>query len=97
MRCTFNAFGGNYRIVDDVSVLMTTPKELRKNAEDCQNLARATTEIYARMALIEMATEFRLMADGLERDGTRRTADRIRRRVASLRRRRPQGPTLLAS
>jgi hypothetical protein len=65
---------------------MPTPKEFRKNADDCLKLARETTEIYARMALIEMATEFRVIAEHLERAATRRTADRIRRRLASLRR-----------
>jgi hypothetical protein len=65
---------------------MPTPKEFRKNAEDCLKLARDTPEIYARMALIELATEFRVMAGHLEREARRRTADRIRRRLASLRR-----------
>jgi hypothetical protein len=44
-------------------------------------LAQETDEIYAKMALIEMATEFRVMADHLERNAKRRTADRIRQRV----------------
>jgi hypothetical protein len=39
---------------------MPTPKEFRKNAEDCLRLAHETDEIYAKMALIEMATEFRV-------------------------------------
>jgi len=65
---------------------MPTPKEFRKNAENCLKLARETGQIYARMVLIEMATELRVMAGHLERAATRRTADRIRRRVASLRR-----------
>ena len=63
---------------------MPTPKELRKNAADCLKLARETSQIYAKLALIEMGTEFRVMADHLERDATRRTADRIRQRVHSL-------------
>jgi hypothetical protein len=42
---------------------MPTPKEFRKNADDCLKLARETTEIYASMALIEMATEFRVIAE----------------------------------
>ena len=63
---------------------MPTPNEFRKNAEDCLKLARETPEIYARMALIEMATKFRVMAEHLERVAARRRADRIRR--ASLRR-----------
>jgi hypothetical protein len=66
---------------------MPTPKELRQNAEDCLKLAREADEIYAKMALIEMATEFRVMADHLELEARRRTADKIRQRVASLLRR----------
>jgi hypothetical protein len=38
---------------------MQTPAEFRKNAENCLKLARETNIIYAKMALIEMATEFR--------------------------------------
>ena len=56
-----------------------TPQQLRQNAEDCLKLAQETDEIYAKMALIEMA--FRVMADHLERTAKRRTADRIRQRV----------------
>jgi hypothetical protein len=56
---------------------MPTPNEFRKNAEDFLKLARETTEIYARMALIEMATEFRVMAEHLERAAARRTADKL--------------------
>jgi hypothetical protein len=44
-------------------------------------LAQETDEIYAKMALIEMATEFRVIAERLERKATRRTADRIRQRI----------------
>jgi ribosomal protein L17 len=65
---------------------MPNAKEFRQNAEDCLTLARETTEMYARVALIEMATEFRLMANHLERAATRRTADRIRRWAALPRR-----------
>ena len=66
---------------------MPTPKEFRKNADDCLRLARETKEIYAKLALIEMATEFRVMAQHVERDATRRTADRIKQQVDALRRR----------
>jgi hypothetical protein len=64
---------------------MPTPKECRCNAEDCLRLAREAKEIYVRMALIELATEFRAMAEYLER--RRRTlphsaqSPRRRRRV----------------
>jgi hypothetical protein len=61
--------------------IVMTPQEFRKNAEDCLKLAQETDETYAKMALIEMATEFRVMADHLERNVRRRIADRIRQRV----------------
>jgi hypothetical protein len=70
---------------------MLAAKELRKNAEDCLRLAHEADEIYAKMALIELATEFRVMAEHLERDATRRTAHRIRRRVDVLQRSRRNG------
>jgi len=70
---------------------MQTPNEFRKNADDCLRLAHETEEIYAKMALIELATEFRVMAVHLEREATRRTSDRIRRRVDALRRSRRYG------
>jgi hypothetical protein len=61
-----------------------TPKEFRQNAEDCLKLARQTDQIFAKAALIEMAKEFRAMAEHLERNAIRRrTANGIRRRVAS--------------
>ena len=63
---------------------MPIAKEFRQNAEDCLKLARDTTEVYARMALIEMATEFRIMAEHLEREAGR-TDTRIRQRVFSAR------------
>jgi len=70
---------------------MPTPKEFRQNAEGCLKLARETSVIYAKMALIEMAAEFRAIALHLERDATRNTANRIRRRVDSLLRSRRHG------
>jgi hypothetical protein len=51
---------------------MQTSKEYRHNAEVCLKLARETKEIYAQMALVDLATEFRALADDLER--LRRTA-----------------------
>jgi hypothetical protein len=53
---------------DDVSswsAAMPTTKECRHNAEICLMLASETTEIYAKMALIELATEFRALAEDL--------------------------------
>lgn len=46
---------------------MPTTNECRHNAEICLMLARETKEIYAKMALIELATEFRILAEDLER------------------------------
>jgi hypothetical protein len=46
----------------------TTKEECRHNAETCLMLASETAEIYAKMALIELATEFRrVRAEDLER------------------------------
>ena len=42
---------------------MPTTKECRHNAEICLMLASETTEIYAKTALIELATEFRALAE----------------------------------
>jgi hypothetical protein len=68
-----------------------TPNEFRKNAEDCLKLAHETDEIYAKTALIELATEFRVMAEHLEREATRRRANSIRQRVDSFLRTRRYG------
>ena len=46
---------------------MQTSKEYRHNAEICLRLASETKEVYARMALIDLATEFRALAEALER------------------------------
>lgn len=51
---------------------MQTSKGYRHNAEVCLKLASETKEIYAQMALVDLATEFRALADDLER--LRRTA-----------------------
>jgi hypothetical protein len=42
---------------------MPTTKECRHNAEICLMLASETTEIYVKTALIELATEFRALAE----------------------------------
>ena len=53
---------------DDVgAAAMPTTKECRHNAEICLMLASETEEIYAKMALIELATDFRILAEDLER------------------------------
>jgi hypothetical protein len=46
---------------------MPTPREYRHNAEVCLKLVNETKEIYAKVALIELAAEFRSMAEHLER------------------------------
>ena len=46
---------------------MQTSKEYRHNAEICLKLASETKEIYAKVALVDLATEFRALADDLER------------------------------
>jgi hypothetical protein len=46
---------------------MPTSKECRQHAEECLRLAKETTQIYARQALLELAAEFRAIAEELER------------------------------
>jgi hypothetical protein len=46
--------------------IMPTPKECRQHAEECLKLASETTQIYARVALLELAAEFREIAEHLE-------------------------------
>src|SRR5262245_35061590 len=46
---------------------MPTPKECRQHAEECLRLAKETTQIYAKQALLELAAEFREIAEELER------------------------------
>jgi hypothetical protein len=50
-----------------LSATMQTTKQYRHNAEVCLKLASETTEIYAQIALIDLATEFRGLAEDLER------------------------------
>jgi hypothetical protein len=47
---------------------MSTPRECRLSAEICLRLARETRDIYARNGLIELAADFRVMADEMERE-----------------------------
>jgi hypothetical protein len=58
---------------------MPTPKECRQHAEECLRLANETTQIYARQALLELAAEFREIAEELEsRNSPSRWAKRRR-------------------
>jgi hypothetical protein len=66
------------------SAVMPTAKECRHHAAECLKLAGETQEIYAKMALIELANEFRAMAGHLEREARQLTD--VRRRAASPRR-----------
>src|SRR5262245_54934902 len=50
---------------------MPTSKEFRQSAEDCLRLASETSEFFPKMALLEMAAEFRMMADGHNPPSTR--------------------------
>ena len=45
---------------------MPTPKLYRRQAEDCAELANEATELYAKTALLELAAEFRELAERLE-------------------------------
>jgi hypothetical protein len=46
---------------------MQTSKEYRHNAAVCLKLASETREVYAKRALIDLAREFRALAEDLER------------------------------
>jgi hypothetical protein len=46
----------------------TTPKELQKMADELLRLARASNDTRTKLALIEMATELRVMAQRLQPD-----------------------------
>jgi transcription elongation GreA/GreB family factor len=63
---------------------MPTPKECRQHAEECLRLANETTQIYAKQALLELAAEFRQIAEQLEtRSSPARGAKRRRARPAA--------------
>jgi hypothetical protein len=64
--------------------MLAPAQEFRRKADNCLSIARTTHRISAKMALVEMATEFRALAEHFEREATVRRAERIRRRVASL-------------
>jgi len=55
-----------------------TPKECRRHAEECLKLANETTQLYARLALLELAAEFREVAAELERRSHSSHANRRR-------------------
>jgi hypothetical protein len=64
--------------------MLAPSQEFRRKADNCLSIARTTHDISAKMALIEMATEFRVLAEHFEREAAVRRTERIRRRVASL-------------
>jgi hypothetical protein len=57
--------------------VMPTSKEYRQRAEECLKLANEAKEIYARMALLELAGEFRAMAQQLDLRARRATCRRF--------------------
>jgi hypothetical protein len=59
--------------------VMPTPREYRQRAEECLKLASEAKEIYARMELLELAGQFRAMAQRLDL-GERRIARRTNAR-----------------
>jgi hypothetical protein len=65
---------------------MPTSREFRQSAEDCLRLASETSEFFPKMALLEMAAEFRMLAGGQKRG---HNAPRRRERNRSLRHRSP--------
>jgi hypothetical protein len=58
---------------------MPMPKECRQHAEECLRLAKETPQIYARQALLELAAEFREVAEELERRSSHSTDAKRRR------------------
>jgi hypothetical protein len=61
---------------------MKTPKEYRLRAKECLRLANEATEFYVKVALAELATEFRKTADCMEPRHARANARRCHRRPA---------------
>jgi hypothetical protein len=55
---------------------MPTSKEFRQSSEDCLRLASETSEFFPKMALLEMAAEFRMKADGHNPPSTRNRCHR---------------------
>ena len=46
---------------------MPTAKEYRRQAQECLDLAKVATDLYAKRAMAELAEEFNKAADALER------------------------------
>jgi hypothetical protein len=65
------------------AMTMKTPKEYRLRAKECLRLANEATEFYVKVALAELATEFRKMADGMEPGPAAETCRRARHRRAN--------------
>ena len=61
---------------------MPTAKECRLNVETCLYLARESPEIYVRRALIELANEFRAMAEHLREEAKSSSVRGTTRRAA---------------
>jgi hypothetical protein len=58
---------------------MPTSKECRQHAEECLKLAKETTQIYARQALLELAAEFRAIGEEFERRSSHSAGAKRRR------------------
>jgi hypothetical protein len=58
---------------------MPTLKELQKNADECLRLARESNELRTKLALIEIGTELRVVAQHFEGDVRRRLPSYPRR------------------
>jgi hypothetical protein len=53
---------------------MVLRKEYQQRAEECLQLANEATEVYVKVALSELATEFQKIADGVEPEPDRARA-----------------------
>ncbi len=64
--CGREQLGARRRCRNRDDTAMPTGREYRQRAEDCVKLAKETIDLYARMALLERAAEFRARAQQLE-------------------------------
>ena len=57
---------------------MATPQDCRLSAEICLRLARNTKDIYRKKGLIELAADFRVMAEEMKREARAKLTSRGR-------------------
>jgi len=55
-----------FALVVRIGAVMLTSKEYVQQAEECLRLANATSDVYVRAALTELAYDFKAMAKALE-------------------------------